>query len=143
MAKAPKGFTPDQVLAVYSFACGVSGEDLPRAARIMREIKALPRFYSAKNGNIGIKKADHEIAENEIDELYIDMKPTDLPAIWKWIKEQAIGNKRAPITAAQLYGLEDIAKALGQADDFATVLDDMTKETEDEVTPFPKPEEAK
>lgn len=131
--KTPKGFTAEQVFTIYTYSAGVTGEDFPRAFRICKEIRALPEFFHDKKaGQLGVKlpKADDK------DEIFLHMKPSDLPAIWKWIKERNMGRKDeqgkpVPMTPAILMSLEDIAKALGQAEDYATVVEDMTTEPEE------------
>ena len=133
--KAPKAFTADQVINIFSYAQGVTGADFPRAFRITREIRSLKEFKEVKGANgqkiVGIERGKDDDGKFLPDEIFLHLKPTDLPAIWGWIKERRIGDPKNPLDPGTLIALEDMATCLGQEADYATVVEDMAKEPEE------------
>ena len=133
--KAPKAFTAEQVSNIFAYAQGVTGADFPRAFRITKEIRALKEFKEVKAPNgqrlVGIERAKDEAGKFLPDEIFLHLKPTDLPAIWGWIKDRRIGDPKNPLDPGTLIALEDMAKCLGQEADYATIVEDMSKEPEE------------
>ena len=119
--KEPKAFNSAEVVAILNGASAVQGDDFPRAFRIMREIKGLPEYkMDPKAGpSILIK-----------DEIFLHLKPVDLPCIWKWIK--AFYFRADRVTPVVLEGMAELADKLGQSDDYAAVVAEMTDEGEEE-----------
>lgn len=128
MSKIPFGFKADQIIAIFRAAQQAKGEDLPAAWRILREIKHLPQYsLDAEKGVFKLHPIDAE--------MFLHLKETDAPKVWKWIKDTFFGDGKN-VTPALLEGLEETAKALKQEADYTQVIADMTEEEEkpEEVT---------
>lgn len=118
--KEPMAFNTAEVVAILNGASTATGEDFPRAFRVMKEIKGLPEYTKTDKGEtLAIK-----------DEIFLHLKPSDPRFIWKWIKAFYVGDGKR-LTPVALDGLAGISGKLGQSDDYAAVVEDMTTEEDD------------
>ncbi len=130
--KEPKAFNSAEIVAILNGASTATGDDFPRAFRVMKEIKSLPEYSldAQKRPQILIK-----------EEIFLHLKPADLPAMWKWIKAYYIGDGKR-LTPMMLEGLAEIAVKLGQGEDYDSLVEDMTTEEEDKIPAIPVAEAA-
>ena len=125
--KAPKELTRQTAFEVFQAASGATGTDFPRGFRITQEIRSLDCFFEdRKTGMIGLKNP----AKGEQENVYLHLKPADLPKIWEWIKASNM-TQRNPITPKRLIEMKSVAEELGQVEDYEKILTDLTKEPEE------------
>ena len=121
--KSPMGFNTAELVAILNGASTVTGEDFPRAYRVMHEIKGLPEYTKTDKGEtLAIK-----------EEIFIHLKASDLAPIWRWIKAYYF---KAGITPVALDGLAGIAAKLSQSDDYCKAVEELTAEPEEETKPI-------
>lgn len=120
--KKPMGFDTAELVAILNGASTVTGEDFPRAYRVMHTIKGLPEYTKTDKGEtLAIK-----------DEIFIHLKPSDLTPIWKWVKAFYF---KAGLTPVALDGLAKIATKLGQSDDYQRAVEELTTEPKEVEEP--------
>jgi len=125
--KAPKELTRQTAFEVFQAASQATGTDFPRGFRIAQEVRGLSCFMDdKKRGIVGLLPPK----EGECENVFLHLKPADLPKVWDWIKAASM-TPRNPITPKRMIELKPVADELGQAEDYEKVLADLTKETED------------